>query len=81
MEWKKEELGFSSGKVITANRRLISISPSHEIGEGYDGTLSFPEAEELFAAFTKEEKIELANYMISLWTEFKHSRRREDEEN
>jgi hypothetical protein len=73
MEWRKEELRFSTGKVISANRRLISISPSFEVGEGYNGTLSYLGAEELFTNFTKEEKIELSNYMKTLWEDFKYT--------
>jgi len=71
MEWRADEFQLSSGKVFSANRRLIGISPTFEISGGYDETIDFPEAPELFANFTKEERIELGNYMITLWSKFK----------
>lgn len=71
MEWRGEELKFSTGRVILANCRLIGINPSYQISEGYDGIIMLPGTEESLSGFTREEKVELANYMIALWTGFK----------
>lgn len=54
----------TTGKEIYANCGIVGISPSGSLSEGYDGGVDVE-------SLTIEEKIELADYMISLWTKFK----------
>lgn len=64
MKVENDELIFSTGKRAYANNGIIGLSPTGEVSEGYDG--SFP-------SLTNEEKLELANYMLARWEEFKLS--------
>lgn len=63
---EKEKILFSTGRKDAANCSIIGINPELVTYEGYDGC--FPcWGNEL----TKEERIELADYMIGLWTKYK----------
>ena len=55
---------LSTGKVISANCSILGISPELDLHEGYDGTIN---EEDL----TPQEKLEVAEYAISLWQEYK----------
>ena len=55
---------FDSGRYIRANNGIIGIAPNLEVFEGYDGELGI-------SHLTDEEKVELANYMISQWSLFR----------
>jgi len=65
---KRDDVIFSSGKVVYANRGIIGLSMPGEYGweisEGYDGRIDIDE-------LSKQERIELADYMITLWQRFK----------
>lgn len=63
MRFTKHGFGFSTGKEIYANGKIIGISPTLDLSEGYDGGV---------ANLNREERLELAEYMINLWREFKH---------
>lgn len=64
MEYISDRYKLSSGKEFYANHGIIGIAPDLEISEGYDGGLSWQ--------FTKEDKREIAEYMIKLWERFLH---------
>ena len=61
---KYDGVVFSNGKRINANISLSEINGDIYIKYGYDGDMFIGE-------FTKEERIELADYMINLWKKFK----------
>jgi hypothetical protein len=69
---ENDELVFSTGKRIYANRCIIGLSDDVDeeycrVSYGYDGGI----AEE---NLTASEKIELADYMITLWTDYRNSK-------
>ena len=59
---------FSSGKVVYANGGIIGLCEPGKYGwdiyEGYDGAIDIDE-------LSKQERIELADYMIALWQRLK----------
>jgi hypothetical protein len=64
---KDDWLTFSTGKRAYANQGIIGLGPrsgndAWRVSEGYDGG---------FVELTKEEKRELADYMIALWREWR----------
>jgi hypothetical protein len=61
---------LSTGKEISANCSILGISPELELHEGYDGTID--EAE-----LTPKEKLEIAEYAISLWQKYKDKIKKE----
>lgn len=62
----------STGRTFDANRSIIGINPLLEISEGYDGHIVFEDEDYNELELTKEERTELADYMIKLWQEFKN---------
>ena len=56
---------LSTGKEISANCSILGINPELELHEGYDGTIN---EEDL----TPQEKLEIAEYAISLWQKYKN---------
>ena len=48
-----------------ANCGIIGLSPELKVYDGYDGEFSYDDM------VTPEEKAELADYMIDLWTQYK----------
>jgi hypothetical protein len=60
----KEEIVFSTGRREYANWYIIGISPSLDVSQGYDGHIDTDK-------FSPEERAELADYMIGLWSKFK----------
>ena len=58
-----DEFELDSGRRIYANNWLLSVASANSfLSHGYDGTLT----EEL----TKEERQEIARYMIALWNDW-----------
>lgn len=57
---------FSDGRRYNTNCGIIGLSPGLNTYEGYDGVL-----ESGNCMFDKQQKIELADYMIELWTKYK----------
>jgi len=61
---------LSTGKEFNANRHIVGISPEDDrsydftLYEGYDGDLYIEE-------FTNDELIEIADYIIDLWNDYK----------
>jgi hypothetical protein len=63
---ESDELTFSSGTKVYANRGIVGIAITDEgirIYEGYDGGIDV----------NKRDGIELADYMIALWQKYKES--------
>ena len=54
---------LSTGKEISANCSILGISPELELYEGYDGKIYEDE-------LTTKEKLEIAEYAISLWQKY-----------
>lgn len=65
-----DEIKFSTGKTIYANCGYVGISFDDEYGysvsEGYDGGIADNE-------LTRAERMELADLMIGLWSDYKKS--------
>ena len=59
-----DEIIFSTGKRVYAHRGIIGLDSALNTYEGYDG--GFEDNK-----LTSEEKLELANYMIAAWNEYK----------
>lgn len=57
---------LKSGKKIYVNHGLISIDDDNNIYEGYDGEIDIYDYNEL----TKDERIEIAEYMIERWKKY-----------
>lgn len=58
-----DKIIFNTGKAVYANGGIIGISGnSLAIYEGHDGGLDL---------VTREEKIELADYMLELWKKYR----------
>jgi hypothetical protein len=53
-----------TGRMIYANGNILGIDSDGGIFEGHDGGLD--------KDFTKEEREEIGNYMISLWEKWKN---------
>ena len=66
----KNDMILKTGRAVEANCGLISINSDFSIREGYDGYIHGLE-NWTDNPYTKEEKIELADYMIGLWTQYK----------
>ena len=63
MKITEDELEFSTGRKEYAHARIVGINPDGIISYGYDGGFSVK-------TWTKEERKELAEYMITLWKNF-----------
>ena len=75
MKIGRDEVVFNTGKTRYANGCIIGLGPDMEVSEGYDGVFySGPDNEELKdedKRLTKAELIELAEYMIEQWQNFR----------
>jgi hypothetical protein len=74
---KSNEYTLSSGRTFYANCGYIGIGPggsNDRLPEGYDGTIDLVRGwDEDFVPWTPEERAELADEMIRLWTAFKEA--------
>lgn len=59
-----DDFELSTGRVIFANCAKIGISPGLDISGGYDQEIDDSD-------FTSEERVEIADYTISLWQKYK----------
>lgn len=69
-QMKRTDNGYvlSTGKELDANFGIVGLSPDEDrLYEGYDGWLD----EFVVDKLTREEKQEIADYMIDLWTQYK----------
>lgn len=80
MHIDRNDVIFSSGRVKYANFGIIGISQGLEITEGYDGGFHCARDEfesdedyECREGLTRDEQIELADFMIETWQRFKDS--------
>jgi hypothetical protein len=72
MKIKNDMIVFSTNTIRYANLGLIGLSENmDQISGGYDESVWRKGEEEYTDALTKDELIELADYMISLWIRFK----------
>lgn len=62
---------LKSGREIDANSGLISINDALEVGTGYDQMLSLLDEDYDESPLTAEERVELADRMITLWQRWK----------
>jgi len=62
---------FSSGRKAYSNGGIIGLSPDGDIYEGYDGYFHLKMNSEEDDSLTKDELIDLADYMIERWKEFR----------
>jgi hypothetical protein len=71
MEINRDTVTFSTGKTMYANRGIIGLASDLRVTEGYDG--GFPAWPDGWRddCLTKEERQELADYMIALWQKFR----------
>ena len=63
MRVEENKLIFSTGRTEYANSGIVGLGPDLCLSQGYDGDLPWD--------LTKEERLELADFMISLWNLFK----------
>jgi hypothetical protein len=71
MKIERDTITFSSGRTAYANCGIIGLSPSLELSNGYDGGFNWPPEEWHTVKLTKEDMLELADYMIAHWRLFK----------
>ena len=63
---------FSTGRQCSANNNIIGINPELDVSDGYDGGFSIVDEEDAWEkTLTTEERTELADYMIGLWTAYR----------
>ncbi len=64
---------LSTGKSFAAYENVIGLSPGkNNLYEGYDGTIDH-ENWDVESRLTKEEKLEIAEFMIHAWINYKHT--------
>jgi hypothetical protein len=72
MKVEHDTVTFSTGTTRYAHAGVIGIGNDNDVSEGYDGGLwSEHEREWTDSTLTKEELIELADYMIERWTKWR----------
>jgi hypothetical protein len=68
-----KELILSTGKKIYANHDIVGLAVHDDkfyLTSGYDSYLESDLDE--YESFTRDEKIEIADYQIALWTRYKN---------
>jgi hypothetical protein len=71
---KNNKVVFSNGKEMYAYAGIVSILNNEELVYGYDGTFGYLPGywdEEVRDLLTPEECVEIADYMINQWKEFR----------
>jgi hypothetical protein len=73
MEINDNKITLSTGKILTAWNGAVGLSPEGFIGGGYDDNIYNPEYqdEDNEKGLTDVELVELSDYMIKQWTDFK----------
>jgi len=66
-----DTMTFSSGKTIDCYGAMIGLSPDMTVGGGYDEPIHFPPDHRDGGWLTPAEQIELADYMIGQWQQFR----------
>lgn len=81
MELKNDYFILKSGRVFEPNRLIVGINPDMKVYEGYDAAVwGLHSYDSCDTSWTKEEKVELAEYMIGLWSQFKSEATHEKQE-
>ena len=74
MKIENGEVVFSSGRRRSANGGVIGLSSELDVSGGWDDGFWMPDGEDWRLPedrIEKEDLIELADYMIALWTAFR----------
>lgn len=74
MKIEGDNVIFSTGKVRSVNGGIIGLSPDLDITGGYDDGFYSKDMEDFYEdseKLTKEELIEIADYMIKQWQKFR----------
>jgi len=78
MRWvKRDQFVMDDGTMILANCGIIGLGPELTVHEGYDGDIHEVDLHENLEGLdwideaTPETKKELADFMISRWTQYK----------
>lgn len=66
MKVEGDRIMFHSGTIYYANKGIIGLDHNLQTYEGYDDYLEIESS-----TFSPEQKLELADYMINLWTKYK----------
>ena len=77
-EGTRDTFVLSTGREVYANYHIIGISPELEISEGYDGEINpkglyTGRGGEMEGVWSSDERLELADYMINLWTRYRET--------
>ena len=71
-DMSEDDLTLSTGKIIEANCGFIGLSPDLTLAQGYDGGINYSlSGDDGCDDLTHAEAAELAEIMISRWTQFK----------
>ena len=65
----RDEYELTTGRQFYSNNGIIGLSPDLILSEGLDGSIS--------DQFTSAEKVEIADFMIGKWIEFKGGKHEE----
>lgn len=74
MKIENGKIVFSSGRERYAHRGIVGLDPRGEITQGYDGGFWSPDIPDIDIhddPLTDADLVELADYMIARWTEFR----------
>jgi hypothetical protein len=75
MRVEGDRLIMDDGTKYYANVGIVGLSPKLEISEGYDGGIMDWENDEDEGKLPLKHRLELAEYMIALWTKYKEAQR------
>ena len=66
----------TTGRIVCANGGIIGIDPRLEVHDGYDGMFNTMKRGPGFddRPMEPQERTELADYMIGLWSKFKEAK-------
>jgi hypothetical protein len=73
MRVERSSLIMDDGTEYHANGGIVGLDPYLEISRGYDGSLTDWENDDGKLPFA--HRLELADYMIALWTKYKEAQR------
>lgn len=78
MEIDGNKVLFSTGREKNAHGGIIGLSPDMQVTDGYDGEFYRPKESWMddddyseYVRLTPEERVELADYMITAWKRFR----------
>lgn len=74
LDKSEDEIILTSGKRLYANCLIVGIDPEMNVSGGYDqGGLDclYNTDSHKYERISREDRIELAEYMIALWTKYR----------